>query len=73
MRFTLGDLAVDSNDVLRFEKNDAYDIPAIELHVKTNTKNGETTMRTSFDTKEQRDASYEKLLALWAGEDLKRL
>ena len=73
MKVTLGDLAIDVNDVLRFEKNDAYDIATIEVYVRTNTKTGETSMRTSFDSKEQRDASYEKLLELWAGEDLKRL
>ena len=66
MKITLGNVAVDTSDVLRFEKYTRYEIPMIEIITKANTKTGEATTTARFNSDGERDAAYEKLVELWS-------
>jgi hypothetical protein len=73
MKIVINDVAIETNDILRFQKGEMSGIPCIDLIVKTRTKDGEKSMPTFFDDEAQRDATYERLLAHWAGDNVHRI
>jgi hypothetical protein len=71
MKIILGNLAAESENIIRFQKSNGYFGTSYEIHIvmKDKSKSGEVTSVVRFTTEQERDAAFEKLVEVWTEND----